>query len=65
MKRAKRIKVRFVSDTFCIYLKKGEVYEAFRPLDDPKGKWFGIYIEEDDDPGDYAFPSEWFEVVEE
>ena len=65
MKRAKRVKVRFTADVKCIYLKKGEIYEAFRPLDDIKGNWWGIYIAEDDDPGDYAFPSEWFELVEE
>lgn len=64
MREIKRIKVRFISDTPCIYLKKGEIYEAFRPLDDCFGKWWAIYIEEDDDPGDYAFPSEWFEIVE-
>lgn len=59
-----KIKVRFISDEFCIHLEKGEVYEAYRPKDDLQGRWFAIYIEEDDDPGDYAFPAEWFEIVE-
>ena len=63
MTKIKKIKVRFVSDEKCIYLKKDEIYDAYRPKDDLKGRWFAIYIEDDDEPGDYAFPARWFEVV--
>ena len=58
-----KVKVRFISDTPCAYFEKGAVYNAYRPLDDQRKKWWAIRIEEDDDPGDYAFPAEWFEVV--
>ena len=58
-----RKKYRFIYDGPCIHLDKGEVYEAYRPLDDTKGKWLAVYIADDDDPGDYAFPAEWFEEV--
>ena len=27
-----------------VSIKKGEVYEAYRPIDDLKERWFAIYI---------------------
>ena len=58
-----KVKVRFISDQTTIYFEKGKVYEAYRPFDDRTGKWWAISITDDDDPGDYAFPAEWFEIV--
>lgn len=62
-KAIEKVKVRFVSDIPCVYLENGCVYEAYRPFDDLRKKWWAIHIDEDDDPGDYAFPAEWFELV--
>ncbi len=58
------VKIRCITDKKSIYFKKGEIYTAIRPKDDLKGLFWGIYIADDDDPGWYAFPSEYFEVVE-
>lgn len=35
-----------------------------RAKDDLDGRFWGIYIEDDDEPGWYAFPAEHFEIVE-
>ena len=59
------VKIRYISDKKSIYLKKDDIYSGMRAKDDFDGRFWCIYIAEDDDPGWYAFPSEWFEVVEE
>ena len=59
------VKVRCISAGRSIYLKKGEVYEAYRAKNDFKGRAWCIRIEQIDDPGDYAFSSSLFEVVPE
>lgn len=61
----KMIKVRYISDKKSIFFKKGEVYEAYIPKDDKSGKFFAFHLEDMDEPGDYALPSNRFEVVEE
>lgn len=58
------VKIRYVSDKKSVYFKKGEVYSGIRAKDDPKGLFWGVYIEDDDEPGWYGFPSGDFEVVE-
>ncbi len=59
-----KVKIRYISDKKSIYLKKGEIYLGVRAKNDTKGRFWGIYIEDDDEPGWYAFPSEYFEIVE-
>lgn len=63
MESIDKVKVRFVADEPCVYFVKNAVYDAYHPIDDHQKRWWAIYIEEDDDPGEYAFPVEWFEVV--
>jgi len=63
--RIKKFKVRYVSDIPSIFFEKGEIYEAYIPLDDPDGRFYAIYLEDMDEPGDYAIPSSRFEIVEE
>lgn len=59
----KIFKAKYISDLPSPYFKKGEVYDAFLPLDNKSGKYFAFHIENDDEPGDYAFPSSRFEIV--
>ena len=61
----KFFKVMYISDLPSPYFKKGEVYDAFYPVDNRSGEYFAFYIEEDDEPGNYAFPSSRFKIVEE
>jgi len=61
----KFFKARYISDIKSIFFKKGEVYEAHIPLDDPTGRFFSFYLEDYDEPGYYALPSGRFEVVED
>lgn len=56
-------KVKYISDIPSPYFKKGEVYDAFLPRDNKSGKFFALRIENDAEPGDYAFPSDRFEIV--
>lgn len=61
----KMVKVRYIAEKPSIYLEKGEVYDAFRPLDDRRGLFWAIWIEDDDEPAYYGFPAKDFEIVEE
>lgn len=61
----KRIKVRYVSDKKSVFFKKGTVYDAYIPKDNKNGKFFAFHLEDMDEPGDYALPSNMFEIVEE
>lgn len=58
-----KFKVRYISDIKSIFFKKGEIYEAYIPSDD--SRYYAIYLEDMDEPGDYAVPACRFEVVEE
>ena len=51
------VKVRYISDKYSIFFKKGEVYSASRASDDPKGLFWCFHIEKNDEPGDCAFPA--------
>ena len=59
------VKLRYISDEPSIRFKKGEIYEGFRAKDDPQGWFWCFHIDDDDDPGDYAYPAEKFEVVKD
>ena len=61
----KMIKVKYISDKKSIFFKKGEVYDAYIPKDDKSGRFFAFHLEDMDEPGDYALPSNRFEVIEE
>lgn len=61
----KRFKAKYISDVHSIFLKKGEIYEVYYPLDDPGKKWLAFYLEDFDEPGDYAVPANRFEIIEE
>ena len=51
-----RKKVRCLTDEYDSVLIKGEIYEAIRHKDDPKGVWWGIFIPEMMDiPETFAF----------
>ncbi len=60
----KTFRVRYISDKKSIFFEKGEVYEAFLPLDNESGNFFAFHLEEMDAPGDYALPASMFEMVE-
>ena len=57
-------KVKYISDKTSVFFKKGEVYDAFLPKDNPSGKVFAFHIEEMDEPGDYALHASSFEIIE-
>ena len=60
----KKVKVRYISDIESIFFEKGEVYDAYIPIDDDR--FYAFYLEDmDEEPGYYALPSSRFEVVEE
>ena len=61
----KTLKVRYISDIKSIFFKKGEIYDAYLPIDDHSGRFYGFYLEDMDEPGYYGLPSSRFEVVEE
>lgn len=60
----KTFKVIYISDKPSIFFKKGKVYEAYLPKDNPSGKIYAFHIEDMDEPGDYALPADRFEVIE-
>jgi len=60
----KTFKVKYISDKKSIFFKKGEVYDAYIPKDEKSGKFFAFHLEDMDEPGDYALPSNRFEVIE-
>ncbi len=55
------INVRFISKQEKTGFKKGQIYKATFLKSDPKKIW---YIIKDSDGEEYAYPREWFEVVE-
>ena len=59
----KTFKVRYISDIPSIFFKKGEVYEAFMPRD--SSTFYGFFLEDMDEPGEYALPADRFERIEE
>lgn len=59
------VKLRYISDEPSIRFKKGEIYEGFRAKDDRRGLLWCFHIEDDDDPGDYGYSADRFEIVEE
>lgn len=61
----KTFKVKYISDKKSIFFKKGEIYDAFLPADNKSGSVFAFHIEDMDEPGDYALPSNRFEIIEE
>ena len=65
MKKAKRFKVKYVSDKPSAYLEKNRIYDAFYPLDVDGEHVIAVEIEDTDDPGAYAFPANEFEIIEQ
>ena len=61
----RKIKVKYVSDIPSIFFKKGEVYEAFLPKDNQSGEFLAFYLNDMDEPGDYAVPASRFEIIDE
>lgn len=61
----KTIKVKYISDKPSVFFKKGEIYEAFLPLDNQTGEFIAFHLEDMDEPGDYALPASRFEVIED
>ena len=61
--KVKTVKLRYISDKLSIRFKKGLVYEGFRAKNDLRGCLWCFHVEDDDDPGDYGYPSDLFEVV--
>lgn len=61
----KTFKVRYISDKISVFFKKGEVYEAFLPKDNPRGDFYAFHLADMDEPGDYALPASRFERVGE
>lgn len=64
-KMTKTYKAKYVSDIPSIFLKKDEIYEVYYPLDDPGKRFLAVYLEDMDEPGDYAVPANRFEIIEE
>jgi len=60
-----KFKVMYVSDIPSIYFKKGEIYEAFLPLDNRSGNIFAFHLDDIDEPGDYALPATRFMVLDD
>ncbi len=58
-------KVRYISEKPSVFFKKGEVYEAFLPKDNPSGDFYAFHIPDMDEPGDYALPAGRFERMGE
>ena len=58
-----KMKARYISDIKSIFFKKGEIYEVW-PVKDDK-RFLAFYLEDMDEPGEYALPANRFEIVEE
>lgn len=56
----KTFKVKYISDKPSIFFKKGEIYDAFLPLDNESGNVYAFYLEDMDEPGYYAIPASRF-----
>ena len=56
------IKVRFIAEDKTKEFKKGELLEARIPKSATAGKWYAITNRFGEH---YAYPAEWFEIVEE
>lgn len=65
MTNMKKFKARYISDVKSIFLKKGEIYEVYYPLDDKAHRFLAVYLEDMDEPGDYAVPADRFERITE
>lgn len=59
----KILKVRYISEKKSVFFKKGEIYNAYYPLDDKSGKYLVFNLPDMDEPGEYALPASRFEVV--
>ena len=57
------VRLRYISDKPSIRFKKGRVYEGFRAKDDSRELFWCFHVDDDDDPGDYAYSAANFEVV--
>lgn len=58
-----KMKARYISDIKSIFFKKGEIYEVW-PVKDDK-RFLAFYLEDMDEPGEYALPANRFEIIEE
>lgn len=58
-----KFKAKYISDVKSIFLKKGEIYDVYIPVDDKSGSFFVVNLPEMDEPGDYAVPSSRFEII--
>lgn len=61
----KIFKARYISDVNSIFLKKGEIYDVYFPIDDTSHRFLAVYLEDMDEPGDYAVPASRFEILSE
>jgi len=60
----KEFKVKYISDVKSIFFVKNKEYMAHLPKDNQSGKFFAFYIEDTDEPGEYALPATRFEVID-
>lgn len=58
-----KIKARYISDKNPTFMEKGKIYDVYIPNDDTKGKFFAFYLDDIDEPGEYALPASYFEVL--
>ena len=56
-------KVKYISNKKSIYFKKGFIYNAFLPKDNPSGNIYASFIEDAEEPGEYALPANRFEIL--
>lgn len=61
----KKFRAKYVSKISSVFLKQGEIYDVYYPLDDSGKRFLAVYLEDMDEPGDYAVPADRFEIVEE
>lgn len=61
----KKFRAKYVSEISSVFLKQGEIHNVYYPLDDPGKRLLAVYLEDMDEPGDYAVPADRFEIVEE
>lgn len=60
--KIKKFNVRYISDVSSPFFKKGEIYEAYLPLDEQSGKLLALT---EPDGEDYAYAASLFERVED
>ena len=61
----KILKAKYISNKPSIFLKKGEIYDVYFPVDDNSKRFLAVYLEDMDEPGYYAVPAERFEIIDE